>query len=73
MSIPKLLYIGLCIFWLVVAGLILAGYHERFLGQAEPWKQYLGVSLCLLMMLLNIHRLMKLQLKEAKARSDVQQ
>jgi hypothetical protein len=62
----KHLYYALIVFWLVVAGLILLGYHERFLGRAEPWKQYLGIGLCILMVLLNINRLLKIRLKEAK-------
>ncbi len=73
MSYTRFLYIGLCLFWLVVAGLILAGYHEQFLGRAEPWKQYLGIGLCLLMALLNVNRLLKLHLKQAKATSHAQQ
>ena len=69
MNFSLAMYGALALFWLALAGMILLGYHERIIGQAEPWKQYLVAGICLLMVLLNMHRLLKLRLRQARTRN----
>ncbi|HQR43350.1 MAG TPA: hypothetical protein PLX97_11715 [Gemmatales bacterium] len=64
-----LLYLGLSLAWLVMAILIYLGFHERFLGKAEPWKQYLAMGLCLLMILWNFVRIHRLRLRQKQQSS----
>lgn len=65
------MYIGLSLFWLVVAGSILLGFHEQIpgLGRAEGWKNYLVISICLLMFCFNLLRIYLLRQADARAKS----
>jgi hypothetical protein len=56
-----LLYAALCFVWLVMAVLIAMGYHKRFLGNAGEMAQFIAIGLCVLMMLWNIVRIMKVR------------
>lgn len=59
---PSLLfYCALGLVWLVMAVLIALGYHERFLGQADDWKKYLAMGICILMVLWNLVRIMRIR------------
>lgn len=60
-------YLLLCILWLVLAVAIFMGFHEGFLGQAEEWKKYLAMGICLLMMCFNVLRIQLI--RKAQARS----
>jgi hypothetical protein len=58
-----LFYSGLALVWLVMAVLIALGLHERFLGQADDWKKYLAMGICMLMVLWNIVRIMRIRVR----------
>lgn len=56
-----LFYAGLCLIWLALTIAILLGYHERFLGQAEDWKKFLALGICVLMILFNLLRIYRVR------------